>query len=497
MRRRIGIPLLLCLTLTAVAQADGLRTQWQRLRHLHHLHRRTTLPLTVHSKRARLLFQQGMTDFVNLETAKALDEWRQSAKRDPNFALAHIFICFNSKDPAEQTAELAKAKARERHATRGERLLIRCVEGVRENNYVAGIQAMNDLVDLYPRDKQLLYVVGNWLLLQESYDQAHKFMEQALAIDPKYPPALNDLGYGYALTRDYKEAIHAMERYVSALPGAPNPQDSYAEILRLSGDFPGALEHYQAALKIDPKFVYSQLGIGDTYALMGDEARARSEYAKAIAGVDSEADRVEFEMQSAMTYVRERKYAQADTAFAAVASEAHSLKLLFHEAEIYRLMATYPPDPTTALKHLQQAETVLTQATSVPKSDRDEELARVLRWRVVRAGDAGDQSAADQAMQQLQSLAAKGHSHAVHHSCEAALGARLMQQGKYAEAIPHLQEDHDNAFSMKLLSDAYMRTGATSEAEAESKLLRTMHTPTMDQAVVVLPGRDHLAENPQ
>jgi len=202
-------------------------------------------------------------------------------------------------------------------------------------------------------------------------------------------------------------------------------------------------------------------------------------------------------MQSAMTYVRERKYAQADTAFAAVASEAHSLKLLFHEAEIYRLMATYPPDPTTALKHLQQAETVLTQATSVPKSDRDEELARVLRWRVVRAGDAGDQSAADQAMQQLQAMAARGNSHAVHHSCEAALGARLMQQGKYADAIPHLQEDHDNAFSMKLLSDAYMRTGATSEAEAESKLLRTMHTPTMDQAVVVLPGRDHLAENPQ
>ncbi len=202
-------------------------------------------------------------------------------------------------------------------------------------------------------------------------------------------------------------------------------------------------------------------------------------------------------MQSAMTYVRERNYAQADTAFAAVASEAHSLKLPFHEAEIYRLMAQYEPDPAAALKRLQQAETVLTQATSVPKSDRDEELARVLRWRVVRAGDASDQSAADQAMQQLQDMNAKGNSHAVHHSCEAALGARLMQQGKYPDAIPHLQEDHDNAFSMKLLADAYMRTGATAEAEAESKLLHTLYTPTMDQAVVVVPGRDHLAENPQ
>jgi len=42
-----------------------------------------------------------------------------------------------------------------------------------------------------------------------------------------------------------------------------------------------------------------------------------------------------------------------------------------------------------------------------------------------------------------------------------------------------------------------MRTGATAEAEAESKLLHTLYTPTMDQAVVVVPGRDHLAENPQ
>ncbi|HEX6907455.1 MAG TPA: hypothetical protein VF154_12650, partial [Terriglobales bacterium] len=154
-------------------------------------------------------------------------------------------------------------------------------------------------------------------------------------------------------------------------------------------------------------------------------------------------------------------------------------------------------DPATALKRLQQAETVLSQATSVPKSDRDEELARVLRWRVARAGDAGDQTAAGQAMQQLQAMAAKGHSHAVHHSCEAALGARLMQQGKYAEAIPHLQEDHDNAFSMKLLADAYMRTGATAEAEAESKLLHALYTPTIDQAVVAVPGHDRLAENPQ
>ncbi len=101
-----------------------------------------------------------------------------------------------------------------------------------------------------------------------------------------------------------------------------------------------------------------------------------------------------------------------------------------------------------------------------------------------------------QALQQVQTMAAS-NSYAIHHAEEAALGARLMQQDKYPDAIPHLQEDHDNAFSMKLLADAYVRTGATAEAEAESKLLQTMYLPTMDQAVVVVPARDRLAANPR
>jgi len=35
------------------------------------------------------------------------------------------------------------------------------------------------------------------------------------------------------------------------------------------GHFESSLARYRAALKIDPDFVTSQLGLGDTYALMG------------------------------------------------------------------------------------------------------------------------------------------------------------------------------------------------------------------------------------
>jgi len=100
-------------------------------------------------------------------------------------------------------------------------------------------------------------------------------MEKALAIDKNFPAALNDLAYVEARNRQFAKAFAAMDRYTLLLPKEPNPQDSYGELLRMAGNFEGALTHYRAALKMDPDFVSSQLGLGDTYALMGNQEQAR------------------------------------------------------------------------------------------------------------------------------------------------------------------------------------------------------------------------------
>ena len=448
-----------------------------------------TMPVTTRSARARALFQQATIDFGNLHLAKALDGWRAAVKADPKFAQAYIQIAFNSKDPAEQRLTLTRAKALASRVTPAERLLIRWVADVRENRYVEGIQAMNDLCAMYPRDKDLLYTAGNWLVLQENYDGARKFMERALAIDPNYPPALNDLGYSYAYLRDFPQAIAAMERYVTSLPGEPNPNDSFAEILRLSGDFEGALQHYHVALAIDPKFAYSQLGIGDTYALMGDEQRARTEYAKAVEMAPLASDRVEFGEQAAMTWVRERKYAEADTAFSAVAAEAREVGLGLHEAAIHRMMAQYQQDPAAALQHLARADALLSSGSSLLKTDVAEEHARILRWRALFAEKSGDHAVADQTLHELQLMQAGSRSEVIWHSYNAATGAVLAARGSYAAAVPYLQEDPDDAFSMRELVTALEKTGARQQAGEEQKRLLSMNTPTIDHAVAVVAER--------
>jgi tetratricopeptide (TPR) repeat protein len=447
-----------------------------------------TLPITTSSAHARELFEKGMQDYENLYLDQSTQEWRDAAGADPNFALAHAWVAFNSNNPAEIGAEREKAKALAAAVTPGEQLMIKWIADVQENNFVTGIAAMNDMLAMYPKDKRLLYLAANWLMAEEDDDRARILCERALRIDKDYPAALNDLAYSYAREGTFPPAFVAMERYIKVLPNEPNPQDSYAEILRLSGDFEGALEHYRAALKINSKFFTSQLGLGDTYALMGDEERARAEYQKAMDQDPSEANRVNYALQSAMTWVRENKLEDADKAFSAVAEQAHSKGFVVHESRAHRLMSLYQTDAKVALAHLEQAESVLNHR-DISEWERQEEKARILRLRVSKAMEEGNQKQANKSLHQLETMAKQSRNTVILQSYHAAAGALDMSQQKYREAISNLQEDPNDPLSLELLSRAYAETGAKDDVHAIQSKLRAINTPTLEQALVVVPAR--------
>lgn len=61
----------------------------------------------------------------------------------------------------------------------------------------------------------------------------------------------------------------------------------------------------------------------------------------------------------------------------------------------------------------------------------------------------------------------------------------LIAQKKYADAIPHLEEDIANPQSMKLLIVAYRKTAANKQAGAMSKKLLEWKIPTIEEALAV------------
>jgi tetratricopeptide (TPR) repeat protein len=457
----------------------------------HHLKKgdSATLPVTAVSDKARQLYQTGMTDFENYHLERANQSWRAAVKEDPNFADAWLWLAFNSTNPQEVSAARAKAKENAPRTTPGEQLMVSWIAKVQEGDFLGGITAMNDLLEMYPQDKHLLYLAGNWLMGVNGREQAERMFERALAIDKDFPAALNDLAYVYARHQQFDKAFAAMDRYVALLPQEPNPQDSYGELKRMAGDFESALAHYRAALKIDPDFVTSQAGLGDTYALMGNEEQARVEYDKAIRFAPNEADRLTYSMQSATTWVREEKYAEADKQFLEIAQTAHAKEQDLQEAQAYLHMAEYQTNDGMALKYLKMDEEALHHLAAISASDRDEEMSRLLRVRAVRAAGSGNQALADESLKQLETLADGSRNRVIQSSYHGAAGALLMQQKKYDEAIAQLEEDQDNPFTMDLLVQAYYQTMQNDKLHDIEAKLRGTNVPTMEQALVVPAAR--------
>jgi tetratricopeptide (TPR) repeat protein len=449
-----------------------------------------SMPVTAASTKGREMYEKGMQDYENLYLERCNEDWRAAVKEDPTIAVAWAWIAFNSRNPAEVMDAREKAKALLPKVTPGEQLMIRWIANVQEGNSIAGIQAMNDMLAMFPKDKHLLYLAGNWLMLDNGDGQAQqRLFEKALALDKNYPAALNDLGYVYARNRDFAKAFAIMDRYVAVLPNEPNPHDSYGELLRMAGHFEESLKHYRMALKMDPNFTSSQAGIADTYALMGDQVQARAEYDKAIAQAHNDGDRIDYMMQRATTWVREAKPAEADKAFAETAQKAHELGLDLQEGEAHRRMAAYQTDDVAALKHLESGEDAIGHSKDISPMDRDEELSRILRYRTVRAAHAGKTELAQASLRQLEKMTTGSRDTILLSSYHGAAGALFVAQEKWDEAISHLEEDKDDPFSMQLLSRAYYERGESAKMHEVEARLRGTNVPTIEQAVVVPEAR--------
>ena len=453
----------------------------------HHLKKAASnsLPVTTSSPKARALYEKGMADYENLYLERCNDEWRAAVIEDPNFGLAWAWIAFNSGNPQEVNEARSRALEVAPKLTPGERLMIAWIAKVQLGDFIGGISAMNDMLELFPKDKHVLYLAANWLMGENGSEQAESLLKKALAIDKNFPAALNDLAYVDARNRKFDQALAAMERYAALLPSEPNPQDSYGELLRMSGNFDGALAHYHAALKIDPDFISSQVGLGDTYALMGNEEQARIEYDKAIRFAHNETDRVNYTIQRATTWVRDGKYAEADREFLDIAQTAHAKGLHLGEAQAYRHLAEYQADDQAALRDLKLAEEALHHPGTITPSDRDEEISRILRNRVVRASRSGEGPVADESLKQLEALANGSRNRVIQSSFEGAEGTLLMDQKKFDDAVAHLEEDQENPFTMELLVQAYYQVGQTDKLHEMEAKLRGTNVPTIEQALVV------------
>jgi len=447
------------------------------------------LPLTSQSEEAKRLVGEAMRVGLDLVEQEQSDVMlRQAVKLDPDFAMAHLLLAENSLDPAEQVAESAKAVALKGHASPAERLVIEWWQDASDHKLISAITKMNDVLSQYPHDKWVIFMVTNWLTTQTQYERAIAVYERSGITDS--PGLLNNMGYCYAYMREFDKAFTLMDKYVAALPKDANPEDSYAEILRMAGSFNKALEHYRAALAIDPQFYSSQFGLADTYSLMGDQIRARQEYETGFQKFPlPELHQVQWQTREAETYIREGDLKGADHAFQSIADDAHSKHMSQVEADTYRQMAMYQPDPKPALALLTRAEAALKEGKNSMPAALHQEQAQILRVRVEVAVKTGNQASIHALLVRLDDMSGNSNDRLIETAYHGAEGAALFSQHKYDEAISHLEEDKNNPLSLKLLALAYQKIGYSAGAKRTSETLANLNDPSLEQALVVPPFR--------
>ncbi|MFZ0801797.1 MAG: hypothetical protein WBQ09_08140 [Terriglobales bacterium] len=448
-----------------------------------------TLPLTSKSPEAQRLVVEAMRVGLDLVEQEQSDVMlRQAIQLDPDFAMAHELLAQNSLDPAEQVTENAKALALKSHASPAERLVIEWWQDATEHKLISAITKMNDVLSQYPHDKWVIFMVTNWLTTQTQYERAVAVYERSGITDS--PGLMNNMGYCYAYMREFDKAFGQMDKYVAALPKDANPQDSYAEILRMAGSFNKSLEHYRAALAIDPQFYSSQFGIADTYSLMGDQVRARQEYEAGFQKFPlPELHLVQWQTREAETFVREGDLKGADHAFQAIADDAHSKHMSQVEADTYRQMAMYQPDSRQALVLLSQAEAALKEGKNSMPATLHQEQAQILRVRLESALKTGNRQTVHTLLVRLEEMSASSNDRLIETAYHGAAGAAAFSQHKYDEAISHLEEDKNNPLSLKLLALAYQKIGYSAGAKRAGETLANLNDPSLEQALVVPPFR--------
>lgn len=450
-----------------------------------------TLPIATRSDEARKLLEKAVDQYENVLLDMSVDNAHKAAIKDSHFALAFAVWSYAASRTQPAPEALQRAKALVSKAAPDEQLLVNWLIDVQQGDNLAAIGAMNDLLTRFPNDKHVLYLTSEWLYFQQDYDRARRMMEKIVQIDANFPPALNMLGYAYIETGDPDpaKAINYLKRYATLQPNQPNPQDSLGEVLRFAGDDQGSLEHYALSLKIITNFITSQVGLGDTCALMGDYTRARAEYDKAGPMATNSRDRLHGEFQKALVYFWAGQPEQGRKALDSLLEEARRQKDAYAQFEIGFGRAAVSTDAAGELEQLRALEASVEKPVSgMSEPDRHIYSAGVLREEARVAALSGSGNIAEEAISKLERSAALTRDLIVENNYESARGYLLFAQGDFANAADELAADPHSPLALQQLVLAQEKLGNTAAAENVRTRLKYQRAPTVEWYLVTRSG---------
>ena len=155
---------------------------------------------------------------------------------------------------------------------------------VAEGNLRKGLAKLLDAVKLDPDNAELNHQTAVVLRNLGKYKLSLKYFERALALQPKYPEARNNLGTLYLVMGKWDKAIACFKEVVSDIL-YNTPQFAYNNMgyaYFKNGDYDKAIESYKLALRSSPSYTLCHSNLARAYEAKGELEEAIAAYKQCV-----------------------------------------------------------------------------------------------------------------------------------------------------------------------------------------------------------------------
>ncbi len=264
------------------------------------------IPITTSSKEALKYFLEGRDQAEDLEFITAAPLFDKAIAEDPGFAMAYLYRSMSGGGAMVAQENMNKAVSLADKVSEGEKLVILWYQAGNDGNAEKQKEYLEQLLKLFPSDKRVQLLAGNYYYFQLDYSKALPYLEKAAELDKNYAIAYNMIGYCQSALTNYSAAEKAFQTYIKLKPTKANPYDSYGELLLTMGKYDESISQYKKAVEIDPvNFGGSLLGIGHNYIFKGDYKEARKYYQEYFDKASTVSGRLAALYWKAISYVHE------------------------------------------------------------------------------------------------------------------------------------------------------------------------------------------------
>jgi tetratricopeptide (TPR) repeat protein len=263
------------------------------------------IPITTSSSEALKFYLEGRDLSEKLRREESIPYFEKAIAKDPNFALAYLNLAINQSTAKAFFEYLKKAEALVDSVSEGEKYIIyafrAAVDGANEKEK----KYYQKLVELYPEDERAHNLLGNYYFGEQEYNIAIGKYRRATEINSNFSQPYNQLGYSHRFLGNYQEAEEAFQKYIELIPKDPNPYDSYADLQMKMGKFKASIKTCEKALKNDPYFIASHIGIINNLIFLDRYDEAKKQLKKLYNIARNDGERLQARYASAVAFVHE------------------------------------------------------------------------------------------------------------------------------------------------------------------------------------------------